>query len=114
MAQVTITEYLAIDLDREMWLCRVCARDLIGARENYKRGCLVYERDPDEVYPPVLPAEEFHLGISDGYGIFVEFYCPGCGVMIENELLPEGHPVTQDFELDLDALKAKQQQEEAS
>ena len=34
----------------------------------------------------------------------LEFYCPGCGVMIENEYLPPGHPITHDIELDLDAL----------
>jgi len=36
--RVNITEYLAIDLDTERWLCRVCEQDLAGARENYKIG----------------------------------------------------------------------------
>ena len=107
MSRVRITEYLDIDLDREMWCCHVCDRDLIAAGENYKRGCVVYERDPKEIYPPVYDAE-FNLSVSEGYGVFVEFYCPGCGTMVENELLPEGYPPTYDIELDLDALKARQ------
>ena len=37
----------------------------------------------------------------------VEFYCPGCGVMVENEYLPPGHPLTHDIELDIDKLKKK-------
>jgi acetone carboxylase, gamma subunit len=109
MPLVRITEYLDIDTDTEMWRCNRCGRELISARENYKTGCLVYERDPDEILPPIFPPDkaEFHLGVVDGYGVFVEFYCPGCGIMIENELLPEGYPPTYDLELDIDALKAK-------
>jgi acetophenone carboxylase len=39
--------------------------------------------------------------------MLVEFYCPSCGVMVENEMLPPGHPVTHDIELDIDNLKEK-------
>ncbi len=109
MPKVRITEYLDIDTDSEMWLCHVCGQELIGARDNYKKGCLVYERDADEILPPVFPPDraEFHLGVTEGYGLFVEFYCPGCGTMVENELLPEGYQPTYDIQLDIDALKAK-------
>ncbi len=113
MSKVRITEYLAIDLSTEMWCCHVCGRELIGARENYKKGCLVRERDPKEIYPKVYDAE-FGLTTAEGYGVFVEFYCPGCGTMVQNELLPEGYPPTHDIELDIDALKAKAAAEAAS
>jgi acetone carboxylase gamma subunit len=43
--------------------------------------------------------------------VFVEFYCPGCGTMVENELLPPGYPPTHDIELDIDALKARHRAE---
>ena len=104
---VRITEYLDVDLDSGMWRCHVCGRGLVDASENYKKGCVVYERDPKEIYPPVFPDAEFNLSVADGYGIFVEFYCPGCGIMIENELLPAGYRPTHDIELDLEALRAK-------
>ncbi len=107
MTTVRITEYLDIDLDNERWTCHVCGQDLASARENYKTGCVVHERDPKEIYPPIFPTGEFRLTTAEGYGLFVEFYCPGCGTMVENELLPEGYPPTYDIELDLDALKAK-------
>ena len=106
---VQITEYLDIDLEREVWCCRVCGHNLARAEENYKRGCLVYERDPQDIYPKIYPDAEFGLTVAEGYGLFVEFYCPGCGTMFENELLPEGYPPTHDLELDLEALKAKHQ-----
>ena len=31
----------------------------------------------------------------------------GCGVQLETEYLPPGHPVTVDIELDLDRLKGR-------
>jgi len=37
----------------------------------------------------------------------VEFYCPGCAVLMEVEYLPPGHPLTRDIELDIDAMKAR-------
>ena len=84
-----ITENLDIDLEKELWCCNRCGHELISARENYKKGCLVYIRkDP-------------------AWAMLVEFYCPGCGTMIENEMLPPGHPVTHDIELDIDKLKEK-------
>jgi acetophenone carboxylase len=104
---VRITEYLDIDVGTEMWCCHVCARALVSARENYKCGCVVAERDPQEIYPPVFPTGDWQLTVAPGYGTFVEFYCPGCGTMVENELLPEGYPPTHDIEVDVDALKAK-------
>ncbi len=32
-----ITEYLDIELQKEMWVCRCCGHELISARENYKK-----------------------------------------------------------------------------
>ena len=33
-----ITEYLDIDLEKEVWCCNRCGHELISARENYKEG----------------------------------------------------------------------------
>ena len=44
--RIRFTEYLDLDIDRELWLCHSCDHPLISARENYKRGCLVAERMP--------------------------------------------------------------------
>ena len=37
----------------------------------------------------------------------VEIYCPSCGVQMETEYLPPGHPLTWDIEIDLDRLKQR-------
>jgi len=104
--KVRITEYLDIDLEKELWCCNRCGRELISARENYKKGCLVYERDPRTIHQPLVEDSEYNFAPDPEWCRIVEFYCPGCGVMVENEYLPPGHPITHDIELDIDALKA--------
>jgi acetone carboxylase gamma subunit len=106
--KVRITEYLDVDLEKEMWCCAKCGHELISAKENYKKGCLVYDRDPSEIWRPAIEGvEEYALTYSSKLCRIVEFYCPNCGTLIEVEVLPPGHPITHDIELDLDALKER-------
>ncbi len=104
--RLIVTEYLEIDLESETWHCRVCGKELISARENYKKGCLIFERDPREIHNPVIDAE-FNFAPDPNWIRIVEFYCPSCGTQIETEYLPPGHPITHDIELDIDKLKDK-------
>jgi acetone carboxylase, gamma subunit len=106
-----ITEYLEVDLERERWICQRCGHDLGNARESYKKGCLIADRDPREVHPPIVEGE-YGFAPDPEWCRIVEFYCPGCAVLLETEYLPPGHPLTHDIELDIDALKARAQAEE--
>ena len=108
-----ITENLDVDLERELWMCRHCDKELISARENFKKGCLVYARDPREIYRPLLDGE-YSFSPNPEWVRIVEFYCPQCGIMIENEILPFGHPMTHEIELDVDALKKKYMEKEGA
>jgi acetone carboxylase gamma subunit len=105
--KIPMTEYLQIDLERELWMCRTCAGDLGPARRPYKEGLLVYARDPREIHKPILNPElyEFTFAPDPKWVQILEFYCPGCGTLIEAEYLPPGHPPVNDMEFDLDALK---------
>ncbi|MEM2560478.1 MAG: acetone carboxylase subunit gamma [Candidatus Bathyarchaeia archaeon] len=106
--KVKITEYLEIDLEKEIWCCAKCGYELISARENYKKGCLVYDREPSEIWRPAVEGQkEYSLTYSSELCRIVEFYCPNCGTLIETEVLPPGHPITHDIEPDLDALKER-------
>jgi acetophenone carboxylase len=104
-----ITEYLAIDPDSRTWVCRNCGEELIDAEQNYKRGCLVNERDPREVHRPLVE-KEYDFAHDPEWVRIVEFYCPGCATMVENEYLPPGHPITNDIDLDVDALVAEHEE----
>ena len=104
--RLRITEYLDLDLDREQWVCERCDRVLGPAQESYKKGCLLYDRDPREVHPPIVEGN-FSFAPDPLWVRIVEFYCPGCGTQIETEYLPPGHPITHDIEIDLPALKKR-------
>jgi len=105
MPRVRITEYLDIDLETERWCCNRCGYELADARKNYKEGCLIAERDLNDVHPAVIEGETYSFKPDPDYCTLIEFYCPSCGTMLENEYLPPGHPITHEIELDLDALK---------
>lgn len=101
-----IGDQLDLDLDRERWLCGKCGHDIGHARDNVKRGLLVAERDPAEIHRPLIDGP-YTFSPNPAWIRILEFYCPGCGLQIETEYLPRGHPITHTTEIDLDALKAR-------
>jgi acetone carboxylase, gamma subunit len=107
--KVLVTETLRIDLDTEMYECRRCNKVLVSARENYKRGLNVYDRDPREIHRPLLDTKLYDRTYSPdpAWCRILEYYCPQCGVLFEAEYLPPGHPPLHDIEFDIDALKAQ-------
>jgi len=104
--RIRVTEYLDLELDREHWLCNRCGHVLGSARENYKKGCLLYDRDAREIHSPIVDGK-FSFSPDPQWVRIVECYCPGCGVQIDTEYLPPGHPLTHDIEIDIDSLKKR-------
>ena len=107
--KVSVTEYLEIDLVTERWRCRRCNEDLGSARDNYKRGLLVYDRDPREIHRPLIDDKRYRYTFAPDptWCRILEYYCPGCGTQVETEYLPPGHPPTNDIEFDIDDLKRR-------
>lgn len=105
--KIRVTENLSVDLSTETWCCHRCGHALIDARRNYKEGCVVAEVPLEEAHPPLVHGQTFSFTPDPDYCRLVEFYCPECGTIIENEYLPPGHPLTHDIELDIDALKRR-------
>lgn len=107
--KIPMTEYLAIDLETEKWLCRRCDHVIGSARKNYKEGLLVHDRDPQEIHRPILNPDhyEFTYAPDPKWVRILEYYCPNCGGMVETEYTPPGHPPVYDMEFDIDALKAQ-------
>lgn len=102
--RIRMTEYLDLEVDQEQWICDRCEHVLGPARDNYKKGCLLYERDPREIHTPIVEGP-FSFSPDPLWIRIVEFYCPGCGTQIDTEYLPPGHLLTHDIEIDMDALK---------
>lgn len=107
--KMRITEYLAIDLTTEMWECRRCGKELISAHENYKRGLLVHDRDPDDIHKPLINPDlyDYSFAADPSFTALLEFCCPNCGVLVETEYTVPGHPPVHDIELDIESLKKK-------
>ena len=104
--KIRVTEYLDLDVELEKWFCNRCGHELGPARQSYKRGCLLYDRDPREIHP-ALVSGEYNFSPDPMWVRIVEIYCPSCGVQMETEYLPPGHPITWDIEIDLDRLKQR-------
>lgn len=105
--RIRVTEYLELDAGTATWHCERCGRALGPARADYKRLLLLHDRDPREIHPARFDGE--HTFAPDpAWCRVVEYYCPGCGVQVETEYLPPGHPLTHDIELDVDALLARE------
>jgi len=104
--RIRVTEYLDLDLDREQWMCNRCGYVFGLAGENYKKGCLLYDRDPREIHTPIVEGK-YSFSPDPLWVRIVEFYCPGCGTQVDTEYLPPGHPITHDIEIDIAALKSR-------
>src|SRR5260370_27855391 len=104
--QMAVTEYLEIELEKERWRCRRCQRDLGPARDNYKRGLLVHDRDPKEIHQPILhPAPYLYTFAPDSkFCRILQYYCPCCGTQVETQNLPPRHPPTHHTHLHLHDL----------
>ncbi len=77
--------------------CSKCAADLGPVRDNYKDACVRADRE--------ITASNPHVGdwrrYIDERPVFRQFFCPGCGALIENEIAREGDEVLRDIELQL-------------
>lgn len=101
-----ITENLDVDVAKRRWLCHHCGTDLGPAEDNYKKGCLIAARVPEEIWQPHVD-EAVTFSYHREWCRIVEFYCPKCAWLIEVEVLPPGHPITNDIQLDLDRLAGR-------
>jgi N-methylhydantoinase B len=87
------TENLAVRASR--WCCAKCATDLGSIEKNYKDGCVRNDRPIEASNPIVGDPKRF----IDALPQFRQFCCPGCGLLIENEIAIESDPVLRDVEI---------------
>ncbi len=88
-----------IDLRRERnglhLACAKCAADLGSVRDNYKDHCVRRESDVGTANPNIGDYRRY----IDDRPVFRQFFCPGCGALIENEIALAVDPVLRDIEL---------------
>lgn len=79
------------------YCCTKCDAVLGSIEDNYKEGCIL-EVAPITHATPL--AGDPHRYI-DTNPIFRQFYCPGCGSLVDNEVAIEGTPLLRDISFDL-------------
>jgi len=91
----------SLDLRREKGgeriACARCGADLGSPRENYKERCVRRDADITTANPNIGDYRRY----IDDRPVFRQFFCPGCGSLIENEVARESDPVLHDIELHL-------------
>jgi N-methylhydantoinase B len=88
-----------LDLRREkgglQLACSKCAASLGPAGGNYKDQCVRRESDISTANPNIGDYRRY----IDDRPVFRQFFCPGCGALIENEVALAEDPVLHDIEL---------------
>jgi acetone carboxylase gamma subunit len=87
--------YLAVRGER--YACVKCAEDLGSIKDNYKLGC-VRKDLPIEASNPIVGDPKRFI---DPRPQFRQFACPGCGLLIENEVAVADEPLLRDVELEV-------------
>jgi N-methylhydantoinase B len=86
------TENLAVR--GNSYACAKCATDLGSVSDNYKLSCVRNDRPIEASNPIVGDPRRF----IDALPRFRQFCCPGCGLLIENEIAVETDPVLNDVD----------------
>jgi N-methylhydantoinase B len=92
-----VSEYVAVRMDGATphLTCSRCASDLGPSTGNYKDGCIREDNPISASNPHARNPERF----IDAEPVFRQFFCPGCGGLIENEIATTDEPLLADIEL---------------
>ena len=77
--------------------CARCRTDLGSPKANYKERCVRRDADITSANPNIGDYRRY----IDDRPVFRQFFCPGCGALIENEVARENDPILHDIELQL-------------
>jgi len=94
-----ITENLAVHRSTRSsraalhWCCRGCQTDLGSVRTNYKLACARLDAPIRSANPNIGDWKRY----IDDRPVFRQFFCPGCGRLIENEIARADDPLLEDI-----------------
>lgn len=77
-----IDHHLEINDDGQI-VCRRCGHALCGANENFKQAAVCKTRPIEEANPLIVDPKLF----IDDEVVFRQYFCPGCAVLLENEVI---------------------------
>lgn len=86
---------LHMAVDDKRVVCRNCEEDICAADENYKLHALCDRKPLTEAGPLLNDPSQY---VDDDIE-FRQFYCPGCGTLLENEVIEADHEPVHDKQL---------------
>jgi N-methylhydantoinase B len=86
--------------DLRSYCCAKCGTELGRLCDNYKAHCICEENPVSSSNPLIGDPKRF----VDDDPVFRQFYCPGCGTLIENEVATRGEPYLMDIQVDAQSL----------
>src|SRR5581483_6632897 len=95
ISEVTENLTLRREADGKRLCCAKCAADLGPIADNYKAHCVAHAANIETANPNIGD----HRRYIDDVPVFRQFFCPGCGALIENEITRADEPVLRDIEL---------------
>ncbi|HEX7969970.1 MAG TPA: acetone carboxylase subunit gamma [Stellaceae bacterium] len=106
-----VTENLLVRRDGKTahHCCAKCDTDLGPTSDKYKDHCL-REDNPIQASSPLVGDPKRFI---DDEPVFRQFFCPGCGTLIENEIAVAQDPVLRDIEVVADERLLQRQPEAA-
>jgi acetophenone carboxylase len=89
------TENISVRLDggTAYQCCSRCNTELGPVSENYKLHCVRQDNAVNHATPLAGDPHRF----IDALPVFRQFFCPGCGALIENEVAADGDPILRDI-----------------
>lgn len=85
------------------YCCAACSADLGAFSGNYKLACVRHDSTVAEAVPLSGDPHRF----IDAIPQFRQFFCPGCGLLIENEVALSDEPVLHDISIELSSLQQR-------
>ena len=75
------------------WACAKCSADLGPGTANYKNACIREDNDVSSSNPLIGDPSRF----IDDPVVFRQFYCSGCGTLVDNEVAVSTDPILRDI-----------------
>jgi acetone carboxylase gamma subunit len=100
-----LSEHLMIvNKDGKFIIKALCGQELGDYRDNWKLKVLIYVRDTAEKFREIYPEP---LTPDPEWCEIREFICPGCGTLLDVDVVPPGYPIIKEFEPDIETFYTK-------
>ena len=93
LSEASVGVHVKRDDTGTYWACAHCATDFGPTSANYKEGCIREDHPVSDSNPLIGEPSRF----IDDLIAFRQFFCPGCGVQIDNEIAVDRDDVLRDI-----------------